>query len=157
MRCAGCRDPEPRSGQPRPLLRPAACRGAEAGALRSLLPRLPCAPPASRLCHGEALSSGGPELHQDLRVLPFLDVGLRAKPAVPAVIFHLLCRPWQSASLSLRSSCKIPGSDRLHLGPLCPLKWSPESERCRAAVGQACVICYLRGQGLWSAQLLDRF
>ena len=33
MRFAGCRDPEPRSGQPRPRLRSRGSRGAEAGGL----------------------------------------------------------------------------------------------------------------------------
>ena len=64
--------------------------------------------------------------------------------------------PWQSEPLSLRSSCKIPDSHWLHVGSLCPLKWSLKSGRCRAAVGPACVVCCLRGQGLWSAELLDR-
>ena len=106
------------------------------------------------LCHGEALLSSGSGSCQNLCLFPFLEAVWGRGQGQQFQPLHRICPagPLESEPLSLRSSCRIPASDWLRVDPLPPLKQALGSGRHRAAVGQACLICYPGSQGMGSAR-----
>lgn len=102
--------------QPRPRLRSVACRGAEA-----VLCEPPCHASCSRLPASRLGWQGSlvrwPR-HQTCA--PFLDVGAQGEASSSSCYIPSALQAMAEYAFSPGVPAKLAGSDRLHLGPLCP-------------------------------------